>query len=153
MDGLNDKRRRRSARGFTLLEVMIALGILAVGLLSVAAAQLYAMRGGASGRHSSDAAVVAHSQLENFQRIDFTDAVLTATGGAFVAAPNPSTTVVQTPDGDAIEMTYTLSWRIADLDAARKTIDVRVTWNEPNRPGRQLVLSTVRHDDRPTEGS
>jgi hypothetical protein len=50
-------------------------------------------------------------------------------------------------------MTYTLSWRIADLDATRKAIDVRVTWDEPNRPGRQLVLSTVRHDDRPTVGS
>ncbi len=153
MDGLNDDRRRRSARGFTLLEVMIALGILAVGLLSVAAAQLYAMRGGSSGRHTSDAAVVAHSQLENFQRIAFTDADLAATAGAFVAAPNAATTVVQTPDGDAVEMTYALSWRIADLDAARKTIDVRVTWDEPNRPGRQLVLSTVRHDDRPTGGS
>ncbi len=153
MDRLNDGRRRRSARGFTLLEVMIALGILAVGLLSVAAAQLYAMRGGSSGRHSSRAAVVAHSQLENFQRIAFSDAGLAATGGVFVAAPTPIDTVVQTPDGNAVEMTYTLSWRIADLDAARKSIDVRVTWNEPNRPGRQLVLSTVRHNDRPTVGS
>ncbi len=153
MDRLNDARRRRSARGFTLLEVMIALGILAVGLLSVAAAQLYAMRGGSSGRHSSDAAVIAHSQLENFQRIAFAAPELAATAGAFVPAPSAETTVVQTPDGDAIEMTYTLSWRIGDLDAARKSIDVQVTWDEPNRPGRQLVLSTVRHDDRPTVGS
>ena len=153
MDGLNDGRRRRNTRGFTLIEVMIALGILAVGLLSVAAAQLYAMRGGSSGRHTSGAAVVAHSQLESFQRIDFTDAALAPTAGAFVASPDVHDTVVQTPDGNAIEMAYTLSWRIADIDATRKSIDVRVTWDEPNRPGRELVLSTVRHDDRPTVGS
>ncbi len=153
MDRLNSAARARRTRGFSLIEVMVALSILAVGLLSVAAAQLYAMRGGSSGRHSSSAAVVAHSQLENFQRLDFTDADLAATAGAFVAAPSPSQTVVQTPDGDAVEMTYLLSWRIANLDATRKAIDVRVTWDEPNRPGRQLVISTVRHDDRPTEGS
>lgn len=153
MDGMNRAGRRRGAAGFTLIEVMVALGILAVGLLSVAAAQIYAMRGGSSGRHTSDAAVVAHSQLENFQRMDFTDAALGATAGVFVPAPTPVETVVQTAGGDVVEMSYAVSWRIADIDSNRKAIDVRVTWDEPNRPGRRVVLSTIRHDDRPTEGS
>lgn len=150
MDGLRATTGRQS-RGFTLIEVMVALGILGFGLLAVAAAQLYAMRGGASGRHSSDAAIVAYSQAESFLRMDFAD--LSATGGAFVPAPGgPVETVVQTDDGNAVEMTYALSWRIADLNPNTKSIDVVVTWNEPQRPNRQLVLSTIRHDDRPTEG-
>lgn len=147
-------RRARRRGGFSLVEVMVAFGILAVGLLSVAAGQIYAMRGGSQGRHSSGAATVAQSQVENFLRLGFNDAALVDTGGAFVPAPGPPVqTVVQAPGGNAVEMSYLLSWRVADLDPNRKSIDVRVTWNEPTRPGRQLVISTVRHDDRLTEGS
>lgn len=152
MDQLTRVARRRQG-AFTLVEVMIALGILAGGLLTVAAAQLYAMRGGSSGRHSSDAATFAHSQLENFQRIDFSDAALTQTGGAW--APFPAQVmqrVVQTSGGDLVEMSYTMQWRIRDVDPNLKAVDVRVSWDEPQRPNRSLLLSTMVHDDPPTGG-
>src|SRR5690606_13508883 len=74
-------RRARAAAGFTLIEVMIALGMLAAGLLTVAVAQLYAMQGGTSGRHASEAATVAHSWIENLQRRSFDDPELEETGG------------------------------------------------------------------------
>jgi prepilin-type N-terminal cleavage/methylation domain-containing protein len=151
MDQLTAARRRRA--GFTLVEVMIALGILAGGLLTVAAAQLYAMRGGTSGKHSSDAASFVHSQLENFQRRDFTDAALNATGGAWTPpAGQQVQRVVQTANGDLVEMTYTLQWRISDVDPNLKTVDVRVIWDEPQRPNRSLLLSTMVHNDPPTGG-
>jgi prepilin-type N-terminal cleavage/methylation domain-containing protein len=151
---LIEVREARRRSGFSLVEVMVAFSILAIGLLSVAAGQIYAMRGGSQGRHSSDAATVAQSQVENFLRLGFGDAALADTGGAFVpAGGQPVQTVVQSQGVGVVEMSYLLSWRIADLGANRKAIDVRVTWNEPGRPGRQLVISTARHDDRPTEGS
>lgn len=154
MEKLIEVRNARRRGGFSLVEVMVAFSILAIGLLSVAAGQIYAMRGGSQGRHSSAAATVAQSQVENFLRLDFGDATLADTGGAFVpAGGQPVQTVVQDQGAGAVEMTYLLSWRIADLDANRKSIDVQVTWNEPGRPGRQLVISTARHDDRLTEGS
>jgi prepilin-type N-terminal cleavage/methylation domain-containing protein len=66
-------RARRRSEGFTLIEVVVAMGILATGLLAVSAAQLYAMRGGRQGRHTTDAAEIAQSQIENFQRMEFDD--------------------------------------------------------------------------------
>jgi prepilin-type N-terminal cleavage/methylation domain-containing protein len=139
--------------GFTLIEVMVALSILAAGLLTVAAAQLHAMRGGSSGRHSSAAAAVAHSQLENFQRMSFTGGSLDDTAGAWQASPdNPYQNVIETADGDVVEMTYTMQWRITDVDDELKTVDVQVNWNEPQRPGRSVTLSTRLHDDPPTGG-
>jgi prepilin-type N-terminal cleavage/methylation domain-containing protein len=155
MDRLTAAPARAPRRsGFTLIEVMVALAILATGMLMVAAGQLHAMRGGSSGRHSSDAAALAISQLEDFQRLDFSD--LADTGGAWTA-PVTRTTVVQATPADAVEMTYTVQWRIDDGapvggEVTTKSIDLRVQWNEPNRPNRSLTLSTMLHDDPPTEG-
>jgi type IV pilus assembly protein PilV len=138
-------RRARSARGaFTLLEVMIALGILALGLLAIAAMQIHAMRGGAHGRFVTQAASIARSQLEVFQRLPFDDAQLAATGGW--TAPQAIARVVQANPADQTEQVYNLQWRIADLNAGPtlKAIDVRVTWSEEDRPNRTVTLSTQR---------
>lgn len=147
-------RRGRSPReqGFTLVEVMVALAILAVGLLAVAAAQLHAMRGGSTGRHTSDAEAFANSYLENFQRMAFTDAALTDTAGAWVAPAVQPTTEVATTDAVYTEMSYTVQWRVTDVDPNLKAVDIQVTWDEPRRPGRSLVLSTMVHNDPPTGG-
>ena len=39
-----DRRRHRASRGYTLVEVMVALGILAVGVIGATAGQIAAMK-------------------------------------------------------------------------------------------------------------
>lgn len=151
------RARRRGERGFTLIEVTVALGILATGLLAVSAAQLYAMRGASSGRHTTDAAEIAQTQVEAFQRMtwnsDTIDPVLLSTGGAWVpgGAGQQVDRVVETPGAPQVEQSYSMQWRVTDTPSPTgvflKTIDVRVQWNEPNRPGRSYTISTMRHRD------
>jgi len=145
-------RSQRRSEGFTLIEVVVAMGILATGLLAVSAAQLYAMRGGRSGRHTTDAAEIAQSQVEVFQRMDFQDPGLNATAGWDPPGGNQVDRSVQTPGAPVIEQSYSMQWRIVNgpLVSGRiflKTIDVQVTWDEPNRPGRSYTMTTMRHND------
>jgi prepilin-type N-terminal cleavage/methylation domain-containing protein len=145
-------RLRRRERGFTLLEVMVAMGILASGLLAVSAAQLYAMRGGRSGRHTTDAAEIAQGQIEQFQRMAFADLVSTAGAWAPPGAGLARSSAVETPGAPVVEQDYSLQWRITNTIGPSgavfiKTIDVRVLWDEPNRPGRSYTISTMRHND------
>ena len=66
-------RSQRSAGGFTLVESLVAMAILAVGLLTLAVMQLEALSQGSAGRHTGDAAATARSYLEQVQRIPWTE--------------------------------------------------------------------------------
>jgi type IV pilus assembly protein PilV len=133
-------RGPRLSAGFTLIEIAIALGVFAVGMLALAAMQLHAMRAGGSGRHATQAAAIAQSRMEQLQRLRWTD--LATTGGAFTA-PITASNVVQ----GISEMDYAVDWRIADVEAGwTRSIDVRVTWDEEKRPGRTVVLSSLRYN-------
>lgn len=137
-----DTRSQRMRGGFTLVEIVIALGVFAVGSLALAAMQLHAMRGGSGGRHATQAAAIAESQMEEFQRLRWTD--LTTTGGSF-ATPVTRTNLVQgTPD--EVEMTYLVDWRVANVEVGwTRSIDIRVSWDEANRT-RSVVLSSIRYN-------
>ncbi|MCZ6782494.1 MAG: prepilin-type N-terminal cleavage/methylation domain-containing protein [Proteobacteria bacterium] len=132
---------RRSRAGFTLVEIMIALTILAFGLLTVAAAQLHAMRGARSGKHTSQALAIAQSQMEQLQRMRWTS--LAPTGWT------PGVVVSKTVEGpvNQVEQTYTVQWRITNLiPNTSRAVDVRVAWVEPNRPNRSYTVSSARYN-------
>jgi prepilin-type N-terminal cleavage/methylation domain-containing protein len=146
------RARRRRERGFTLIEVTVALAVLAVGLLAVSAAQIHAMRGASSGRHTSDAAELAQREIEELQRLEWTHADLASTGGAWTTrTPGETTTQIDTAIGTVNEQAYQVDTRITDVVSPTgvflKTIDVRVQWNEPNRPNRSYTITTMRHND------
>jgi len=137
---IHESRAGRSRRaGFSLIEVMVAMAILGVGLLAIAGAQLHAMQGGRSGRHTSTASLLAQAKMEELQRARWT---------SIPAAAWQTTPVnVQVDDGGGaqVEQAYNVSWRITDLVLGQtRALDVRVTWNEPNRPNRIVTYSSVR---------
>jgi len=56
--------RARGDRGFTLIELMIAIALLSFGLLAVASMQIAAMRGNASAMGTTEALAIAQSMVE-----------------------------------------------------------------------------------------
>ena len=132
--------RRRA--GFTLLEIIVALGVFGVGMLSLTAMQLHAMRGGSSGRHASQAAAIAQSRMEELQRLQWTNAAL-APNNTWSAPFTVNNTVQSNPN--QVEQAYSRDERVSNVVVGwTRNIDVRVTWDERNRPNRSVTLSSIR---------
>jgi prepilin-type N-terminal cleavage/methylation domain-containing protein len=135
-------RDRRHQGGFTLVEVMIASVVFLVGMLTLSSMQLHSLQAANSGRHATQAAAIAETQLEQLQRLAWTQVTPTA-GWA------PSVTINNTIQAAASsnQQSYTLDWRISNVVANwTRSIDVRVRWDEPKRPNRSVVFSSMRYN-------
>lgn len=69
-------RRRRAERGFSIIEAIIAMSILAIGLIGMAALQIVAVRANQFGSRMGHASALARDLAENAQRWDYADARL-----------------------------------------------------------------------------
>jgi prepilin-type N-terminal cleavage/methylation domain-containing protein len=139
---------RRLCRGFTLIEMMFALVILAGGLLAMLMVQTQALKQGRYGRHTTDAMQVARDQMEYFMRLPWGDAAVQPTGWT---APAPIGLAVQNEAGAQTQQTFDVSWRITracrtsrdrgqrDLDRGRR--GCRLPTQLPARQQEQLELS------------
>lgn len=108
-------------KGFTLLELLIALVILAIGLLGLAGLQVAAIKGNVSGFKISTASAVAQQRIEELKVMDSTSAALTAG-----AHPADGSVIVQ-------GITYNRSYNIQDNTpvTGTSTITFTVAWVEP----------------------
>ncbi|MAE96862.1 MAG: hypothetical protein CL910_19615 [Deltaproteobacteria bacterium] len=150
---LSAQRLRRSS-GLSMIEVMIALTILAGGLLVVLTMQIQATRAGRHGRNATEASRIAQNQMEVLNNQDFT--TLAVTGGwTPVVAVNG---VVTGGPATAVPQAYSLDWMVSanpdpnpSITADTFQVDVRVRWTDPNAPAgtpqRAYVISSIRYDD------
>lgn len=63
-------------KGFTLVELLVAIGIFSIGILAVATLQASTISGNNGARKLADVLVMAEDQVENFMVMPYNDAQL-----------------------------------------------------------------------------
>ncbi len=122
--------------GFTLIEVLVAILLFAVGALMLAQMQIFSLRGGTFGREAMIATTQAQAQMEILK-----DPVLSPFATTIIALPTSlaAGTQVACPTVPGMVLTY---WRSDPPGGAVPerfvTINVQVTWK-----GQTLTFNTV----------
>jgi type IV pilus assembly protein PilV len=115
----------KDSRGFTLLELMIALVILAIGLLGLASLQVMAIKGNSYGQEMTVASTLAQNELEQLRQTTGTLA-------------NGTDTVT-----DQNGITYTRTWTVTlnSPQAGATTLLITISWAGPMGTGGQATRS------------
>ena len=138
------KSQLSNEKGFTLLEILIAITILSVGLLALAEMTVYVIRSNTVGNKITKATVLAQDKLEKLKNLSYTNAQLddTDSNTADVSTNIHSNTALFTsPDHTdtcnsscsvTISQTPQRVWNVAANTPASgmKTVTVIVGWND-----------------------
>lgn len=136
-------RRIRSGGGFSVLEVMIALSILAFGMLAAMAGQVSALKTIRQSRTQALAMYLAEEKMEDFQ------AMMTADVIAAIADPNypddPANPIDPDP-GDDNAVTFDRRWFIEPnaLETGLTRLTVEVDWVSPLGFARTTTLRSMK---------
>jgi len=131
MKGLPEIKREK---GFTLLEVMIALLILSIGLLGLAGLQIASTKSNSFSNQMTIGITLGQDGLEILRNLEYDDTQLNA--GNHTDSDNPLRRL-----GD---MGFNRSWTVSE-DAANKlkTITVTVQWPDPDNT-HNVQFTTVK---------
>ena len=102
-------RGARLRQGFSLLETMMALTVLAVGVLATTAGQLSALKQSADSRHNMLAMNLAEQQMEIFRLMDASDVTDLMTAAEY---PDDPSNPIDPEPSDNAKMKFYRRWII-----------------------------------------
>lgn len=169
-DNIEKKISLGSNRGVTLIEVLVALTILAIGLLGVALMQVMSITGNTFSKEMAVATELGQDMLEKLRTLEYTD---TVEDTALIEGNHPTTDDVNADwapavdtDGNATNVLscnsttnlvderglqvgsnlYIRTWNVVDNSPTTdmKSIAVTVCWQEKGTADRLVTISAVK---------
>ena len=121
----NDKsavdRKLKKSEGYSLIEVLIAISIFAVGMLAVAAMQTSAIKVNSSASQITERITWAQDKLEELMVLPYSDPRLEAAGNPPDGTDSVGNPHQETSDG------YTISWTVIDNSPVSHSKHITVT--------------------------
>ncbi len=117
-------------KGFTLLEILVALTILSIGLLGMAGLTTTIMHGNALSSKVTTATTLGQDRMEHFRRLGYSN--------------TPTTDTTTTEDYNSIANYFSYK-RVSFIDvdspsAAMKTVTITVSWDSD---AQSVALQTI----------
>ena len=116
-------------KGFTIIELLIALVILAFGLLATATMEVTSIRGNFFSHYLMQGGIAAQDRLEFLDNLSYDSPLLQA------GSHNDQTATIA-------GIVFNRSYTVTDNPAGYKIINYAVTWNDGSN--RNIVISTMR---------
>jgi prepilin-type N-terminal cleavage/methylation domain-containing protein len=115
--------KRNHEQGFTLIEILFAVAVLAFGLLAVSSLQGSAIRGNLMALDRTEAVAWAQTQMESLMALPYNDVV---------------------SGGPTVQGIYTINWNVINNDPIFncKRITVTVTYQEKKFAAWPVVLTS-----------
>ena len=126
---------RNKENGFSLIEMLIALSVMALGLLAAGSLQYTAVRNNTTGNTATQATMLAKAQLEMLKNRNID------TGGLPIGSYADPTSIDEHGNPGGI---YNRSWSIANLGAWARRISVTVQWTKFGKSRQITVRSSTQ---------
>ena len=141
-DSRHVRARGERSGGFSLLEVMVALGILTFGVVGMTAGQILAIKLSSTSRSHTMALDLVEQQMEVFQATTAAD-VLTLVGN-----PNDPSNPIMADPGTGVPLPFTRTWEILGDTPETGVIQmtVMVDWVNALGKTRTARIQTLKAD-------
>ena len=121
-------KRARNRRGFTLIEIMVAVTLLSIGLLGMAGLTVGIMRGNTLSNRVTTATALAQARMEDLKRVGYSGASASAEDynaiSGYPLYKRDTVIDVDTPELGMKTVTITVSW---DSDASSIAVETILT--------------------------
>ena len=137
--------KRSNEKGFSLIEILIAITVFAIGILAVGKMQITAIKGNSFANDLTKATTLAQDRMEKLIGLSYTDPLLDDTntnGDAGIDGANATAADHNDPN-NPVDIKYNIFWNIAPDHYISNTKEIRViiTWTHKGAEKKVSITS------------